>query len=231
MKITSGVQIGYIKKRNGETQKFEVEKIVTAIHKAMLSVDHGRIEDAHNMALNVVNNIQTKFEEKKQENLEYLPSVEEIQDIVEEILMVSQFHDVAKSYILYRQERADQRRRDIFKKRTDGSVQHLKELSEQEKMVFRTFSEIDQKVVIEQAAERQKYIDQGQSLNLMIDPEISTKDVNALYIHAWKLGIKTLYYQHSMNAAQQFGRKKMQENKKQDTVTHTSENVCTSCEA
>lgn len=114
---------------------------------------------------------------------------------------------------------------------SDGSVQHLNELSEQEKMVFRTFSEIDQKVVIEQAAERQKYIDQGQSLNLMIDPEISTKDVNALYIHAWKLGIKTLYYQHSMNAAQQFGRKKMQENKKQDTVIHTSENVCTSCEA
>jgi ribonucleoside-diphosphate reductase alpha chain len=114
---------------------------------------------------------------------------------------------------------------------SDGSVQHLKELSEQEKMVFRTFSEIDQKVVIEQAAERQKYIDQGQSLNLMIDPEISTKDVNALYIHAWKLGIKTLYYQHSMNAAQQFGRKKMQENKKQGTVIHTSENVCTSCEA
>src|SRR3989344_1094926 len=114
----------------------------------------------------------------------------------------------------------------------DGSVQHLSELSEEEKKVFRTFSEIDQKVVIEQAAVRQKYRDQGQSLNIMIDPEMSTKEVNALYLHAWKLGIKTLYYQHSMNAAQQFGRKKLQENKKQDvTVVHTGENVCISCES
>ncbi len=114
----------------------------------------------------------------------------------------------------------------------DGSVQHLSKLSEKEKMIFRTFAEIDQKVVIEQAAERQRYIDQGQSLNIMIDPDMPTKDVNTLYLHAWKLGIKTLYYQHSMNAAQQFGRKKLQENKKQDvTVVHVSENICTSCEA
>ncbi len=115
----------------------------------------------------------------------------------------------------------------------DGSVQHLTELSDKERMVFRTFSEIDPKVVIEQAAERQKYIDQGQSLNLMIDPATPAKEVNALYLHAWKLGIKTLYYQHSMNAAQQFGRKKLKEmaDKQKEVKIINTGNVCTSCEA
>ncbi|HQV64703.1 MAG TPA: ribonucleoside-diphosphate reductase subunit alpha, partial [Candidatus Paceibacterota bacterium] len=93
----------------------------------------------------------------------------------------------------------------------DGSVQHLEGLTDHEKRVFRTFSEIDQKAIIDQAADRQKYIDQAQSLNIMIDPSLPTKDLNALYLYAWEKGIKTLYYQHSMNAAQQFGRKKLQE--------------------
>ncbi|MFN4181119.1 MAG: ribonucleoside-diphosphate reductase subunit alpha [Candidatus Paceibacteria bacterium] len=116
----------------------------------------------------------------------------------------------------------------------DGSVQHLDELTDHEKKVFRTFSEIDQKAIIDQAADRQKYLDQSQSLNLMIDPTISTKDLNALYLYAWEKGVKTLYYQHSMSAAQQFGRKKLQEvelKKKQTAnVIHTSDNVCVSCE-
>lgn len=115
----------------------------------------------------------------------------------------------------------------------DGSVQHLSEITDKEKEVFKTFAEIDQKVVIEQAAERQKYIDQGQSLNLMIDPSTPAKEVNALYLHAWKRGIKTFYYQHSMNAAQQFGRKKLKEvNLKQKEVDQDEpKNVCISCEA
>jgi ribonucleoside-diphosphate reductase alpha chain len=120
----------------------------------------------------------------------------------------------------------------------DGSVQHLDLLTAHEKAVFRTFSEIDQKIIIDQAAARQKYIDQSQSLNLMVDPEVSTKDLNSLYLYAWEKGIKTLYYQHSMNAAQQFGRKKLQEieHKKKETEeikVHNSgsdENVCISCE-
>jgi ribonucleoside-diphosphate reductase alpha chain len=115
----------------------------------------------------------------------------------------------------------------------DGSVQHLDFLTEHEKNVFRTFSEIDQKVIIEQAADRQKYIDQAQSLNLMIDPSISTKDLNALYLYAWEKGVKTLYYQHSINAAQQFGRKKLQENesKKPKVIFAAEDNVCIGCEA
>lgn len=115
----------------------------------------------------------------------------------------------------------------------DGSVQHLDFLTDHEKDVFKTFSEIDQKVIIEQAADRQKYIDQAQSLNIMIDPSISAKDLNALYLYAWEKGVKTLYYQHSMNAAQQFGRKKLQENEaKKPTVTILSEEeMCVACEA
>lgn len=97
----------------------------------------------------------------------------------------------------------------------DGSVQHLEFLSQKEKDVFKTFAEIDQYAIVNQAAVRQRYIDQGQSLNLMINPKTPTKDVNALYIEAWKSGIKTLYYQHSMNAAQTLNRKK----------------ICVSCEA
>ena len=95
----------------------------------------------------------------------------------------------------------------------DGSVQHLDFLSDNERAVYRTFSEIDQMKIIEQAADRQKYIDQAQSLNIMVDPATPVKDINALYIQAWKLGVKSLYYQHSMNAAQQMVRKKLMENK------------------
>lgn len=92
---------------------------------------------------------------------------------------------------------------------TDGSVQHLDFLTDQERAIFRTFSEIDQAAVIKQAADRQVYIDQGQSLNIMVEPDTPVKDINQLYIQAWKQGIKSLYYQHSMNAAQQMVRKKL----------------------
>lgn len=119
----------------------------------------------------------------------------------------------------------------------DGSVQHLTFLTDHEKNVFRTFSEINQKVIIEQAAARQQYIDQAQSLNIMIDPNISAKDLNALYLDAWRSGVKTLYYQHSMNAAQQFGRKKLQEIdvkndiKKPNVVILSQDSICVNCEA
>jgi ribonucleoside-diphosphate reductase alpha chain len=87
-----------------------------------------------------------------------------------------------------------------------GSVQHLDFLDADEKSVFKTFAEISPFEVIVQAAQRQKYIDQGQSLNLMIHPSIPIKDVNALIIEAWRLGVKSLYYQISVNAAQEFSR-------------------------
>ena len=87
----------------------------------------------------------------------------------------------------------------------DGSVQHLEFLSEHEKEVFRTFAEIPQLSVIKQAGQRQKYIDQAQSINISVDPdEVSIKEINQLYIEAWESGVKSLYYQKSVNAAQKF---------------------------
>ncbi|MAO71608.1 MAG: ribonucleoside-diphosphate reductase subunit alpha [Flavobacteriales bacterium] len=97
----------------------------------------------------------------------------------------------------------------------DGSVQHLDFLTDNEKDVFKTYCEIDQMDIIYQAANRQNYIDQGQSINLMVHPNMSAKEINKLYIKGWELGLKSLYYQHSMNAAQQFKQQK----------------ECTTCEA
>ena len=94
-------------------------------------------------------------------------------------------------------------------KQNDGSVQHLEFLTDEQKDIFRTFAEINQSSIINQAAVRQDYIDQSQSLNLMISPDMPTRDVNKLLIEAWQLGVKTLYYQHSMNSAQAFARKKL----------------------
>jgi ribonucleoside-diphosphate reductase alpha chain len=89
----------------------------------------------------------------------------------------------------------------ILKK--DGSVQHLDFPT---KEVFKTFLEISPKEIILQAAQRQKFIDQSQSLNLMIHPSIPAKDINQLYMYAWEEGVKTLYYQFSQNSAQAFAR-------------------------
>ena len=91
----------------------------------------------------------------------------------------------------------------------DGSVQHLEFLTEHEKEVFKTFSEIDQYVILDQASIRQQFLDQSQSLNLMINPKVSAKEINELYLFAWRNGVKTLYYQHSTNAAQQFSKDKL----------------------
>jgi ribonucleoside-diphosphate reductase alpha chain len=85
----------------------------------------------------------------------------------------------------------------------DGSVQHLDFPT---KEVFKTFLEISPKEIILQAAQRQKHIDQAQSLNLMIHPSIPAKDINQLYLYAWEEGVKTLYYQYSQNSAQAFSR-------------------------
>jgi ribonucleoside-diphosphate reductase alpha chain len=85
----------------------------------------------------------------------------------------------------------------------DGSVQHLEFPT---KEVFKTFLEISPKEIVLQAAQRQKFIDQSQSLNLMIHPSIPAKDINQLYLYAHEEGIKTLYYQLSQSSAQSFVR-------------------------
>jgi ribonucleoside-diphosphate reductase alpha chain len=89
----------------------------------------------------------------------------------------------------------------ILKK--DGSVQHLDFPT---KEVFKSFIEISPKELILQAAQRQKFIDQSQSLNLMIHPSVPAKDINQLYLYAHEEGVKTLYYQFSQSSAQSFAR-------------------------
>ena len=78
----------------------------------------------------------------------------------------------------------------------NGSIQNLPDsiLTPEEKEVFLTFSEVNQLELVRQAATRQKYIDQTQSLNLSFDPTDSPKWINQCHTEAWKLGIKTLYY-------------------------------------
>lgn len=87
-----------------------------------------------------------------------------------------------------------------------GSVMHLDFLTEAEKNVFKTFGEISQKEIIIQAGQRQRFIDQGQSLNLMIPPNAKPKEVSELILFAWKQGVKSLYYQRSANPAQELAR-------------------------
>jgi ribonucleoside-diphosphate reductase alpha chain len=99
----------------------------------------------------------------------------------------------------------------ILKK--DGSVQHLDFPT---KEVFKSFIEISPKEIILQAAQRQQFIDQSQSLNLMIHPSVPAKDINQLYLYAHEEGVKTLYYQFSQSSAQSFAR---------------NINECVSCEA
>ena len=97
-----------------------------------------------------------------------------------------------------------------------GSVQHLDFLSQEEKDVFKTFGEISQKEIIIQAAQRQHYIDQSQSLNIWVHPKTPPKEVSDLMIYAWRNGIKSLYYQRSLNPTKHLLR---------------SLNECKSCEA
>ena len=97
-----------------------------------------------------------------------------------------------------------------------GSVQHLDFLSQDEKDVFKTFGEISQKEIVIQAAQRQKFIDQGQSLNIMVPLDIKAKEVSDLLIEGWKMKIKGFYYQRGASPAQSLARSIM---------------TCTSCEA
>jgi ribonucleoside-diphosphate reductase alpha chain len=97
-----------------------------------------------------------------------------------------------------------------------GSVQHLDFLSQEEKDIFKTFGEISQKEIVIQNIQRQKYIDQAISLNLMIPPNCQAKEVSELLIYGWENGVKTFYYQRSSNPAQELVRSIL---------------TCSSCEA
>lgn len=76
----------------------------------------------------------------------------------------------------------------------EGSVQHVKFLSDYEKDIYKTAMEIDQRWVIEHAADRQMFIDQAQSLNVFFRPDANVKYLHAVHFLAWKKGLKTMYY-------------------------------------
>lgn len=86
--------------------------------------------------------------------------------------------------------------------RNRGSVQHLDFLSKHDKDVFRTFEEIPQMSILQQAAARQSSICQGQSINVKILTSSTPKEVSDFYVDAWRMGIHSMYYQYNVNAAQ-----------------------------
>lgn len=107
------MEITHVQKRNGDIHDYDIQKIVKAIFNAMREVHSGTREDAEQVA----ERVHQELLQRAEMNPHYIPNIEEIQDIVEEALMVSSFRDVAKAYILYRQERARQRTTNIFERR------------------------------------------------------------------------------------------------------------------
>ena len=106
-------KIDHVVKRDFTTKKFELDKITHAVLKAMTAVGHGTEEDAQNVAISVYKALL----ERKEKDLDYIPTIEEIQDNVETQLMENGFLKAAKAYILYRNQRAEERKSNIFEKR------------------------------------------------------------------------------------------------------------------
>ena len=105
--------ISHILKRDGTLKPFKIDKITTAIHKAMIAVGHGNKADAEVISQTVIQ----VLEQIKKTDSRYTPSIEGIQNIVEDKLMSSDFHTAAKAYILYRNEQKHKREKNIFEKR------------------------------------------------------------------------------------------------------------------
>ena len=115
----------------------------------------------------------------------------------------------------------------------DGSVQHLDWMDENTKAVFKTSMEIDQRWVIEHAADRQQYIDQAQSLNVFFRPDSNIKYIHAVHFMAWKKGLKTMYYCRSekLAKADKVSKKIEREVIKELDMTQIAQgNDCIACE-
>lgn len=108
-----------------------------------------------------------------------------------------------------------------------GSVQDLDWLTDHEKEVFRTAKEINQMALIRQAAQRQKWIDQSQSLNLFFPSNADSKEINLVHLEAWKQGVKTLYYVRSESVLKGDSSSKSAEEVKKSLEDLQS---CSSCE-
>ncbi len=119
-------RIEHIFKRDFTKKQFEFEKITDAILRAMISVKNGDVKDAEKISNDVYNALLIR----KKELNNYVPNVEEVQDLVEQTLMKSEFLDVAKAYILYRNTQARKRQRDMFEKRINLKPYEYPELYE-----------------------------------------------------------------------------------------------------
>jgi len=115
----------------------------------------------------------------------------------------------------------------------DGSIQHLDFLDEWQKDVYKTSMEIDQRWIVDHAANRQSYIDQAQSINLFFRPDVNVKYLHAVHYQAWKQGLKTLYYCRSekLAKADKVAKKiERQVIEEIDLKQLASEEVCLACE-
>jgi len=115
----------------------------------------------------------------------------------------------------------------------DGSVQHLEWMDDWTKDVFKTSMEIDQRWVVQHAADRQQYIDQAQSVNLFFRPDSNIKYIHAVHFQAWKQGLKTLYYCRSekIGKADKISKKiERQVMEEIDLKALATEDVCLACE-
>jgi len=116
---------------------------------------------------------------------------------------------------------------------TDGSVQHLEWMDDWTKDVFKTSMEIDQRWLVQHAADRQEYIDQAQSLNLFFRPDVHIKYLHAVHFQAWKQGLKSLYYCRSekIGKADKVSKRiERQVIEEIDMKALASEDVCLACE-
>ena len=120
------MNIEIIVKRNSVKKPFELDKVTDAILKAMSSVDNGNRDDAEKVSFDVY----TILLERKESISNYIPNVEELQDLVEQQLMKTTFLDVAKAYILYRNTQARKRERRLFEKRINLKPYEYPELYE-----------------------------------------------------------------------------------------------------
>lgn len=118
----------------------------------------------------------------------------------------------------------------------EGSVQQLKCLTELERDIFKTFSELDMIWAVEHTADRQPEIDQGQSFNLCTRPDISIKRLHGIHFHAWKRGVKSMYYLRTEKLAntekvsKRIERKRIEDDNDIDLTAIVTESVCPSCE-
>jgi ribonucleoside-diphosphate reductase alpha chain len=115
----------------------------------------------------------------------------------------------------------------------DGSVQHLTWMDDWTKDVFKTSMEIDQRWIVDHAANRQQFIDQAQSINLFFRPDVNVKYLHAVHYQAWKQGLKTLYYCRSekIGKADKVSKKIEREIISEiDLKQLATEDVCLACE-